>query len=231
MTWTPEQAAEAEKRDIIRAAQKANAEPALPSLLSADDPDWDAFQADDPDWFLRAAGQAIRKYVGWHIYPNTRETVCKLHSGSRGIIMLPSRHVTEVDSLTIQMNEGLAGQWVNPNDYVWHEAGYIERKGWAYYAGWSYVGGYYGNDPYYSPVWNTEFATVTMWHGYATLPEDVKEVAFELAEQSMMLRAGGPIRELDAPGGYKVVFSGPLGLTLSTDQKARLANYRIGWVA
>jgi hypothetical protein len=228
--WTPEDEAEAQVRDAVRATQKAAAaDPPIQDLVTQDDPDWGAYQSDDPDWFLRAAGRTIRKYVGWHIYPNIQETRHKIRTGSRGIIMLPSRHVTEVDKLFIRMSEDLPPQWVAKDDYIWHQAGYIERRGWAYYTGWYYAGYYYGNDPYYLPVWETGFATCTFWHGYTTLPEDVKEVAFELAEQSMTVRAGN-VKMLEAPGGYKAQTSQNFGLSLNPEQKNRLASYRVGGV-
>lgn len=213
---------------LLRGAQSGQ-EAVLPQLVDAQDPDWSAYLTDDPDWFLRAAGREIRKYCGWHLFPNQRDTVHKIRVGTRGIIMLPSRHVTSVEAVHISMNEGHPPSTENPNDYVWHEAGYIERKGFAYYAGWYYAGYYYGNDPYYLPVWDTGFAAVTFWHGYPTLPEDVKEVAFELAEQAMQVRAGN-VKMLEAPGGFRAQTSQNFGLSLNPEQKDRLANYRIGMV-
>jgi hypothetical protein len=228
--WTPADAAAAEIRDTVRNAQKIADEPNLQNLVSADDPDWQAFQADDPEWFLRAAGRVIRQYVGWHIFPNIQETVHKIQTGSRGLLMLPSRYVTQVDRLSIRMDERQPTQWVDPREYVWHKAGWIQRKGWAYYAGWYYAGYYYGNDPYYLPVWETGFASCTFWHGYATLPDDIKEIAYELASQSMTVPAGN-VKMLEAPGGFKAQTSQPFGMTLNPDQKDRLASYRLGMIA
>ena len=226
--WTPMEAAEADVRATLRNAQKAN-EPRLQSLVTPEDPDWEKFSNDDPEWFLRAAGRAIRKYCGWHLFPNERHTVRKIRTGARGIVMLPSRHVTEVESLFIQPDEDHPPHLVPDHDYVWHAAGYIERKGWSYYAGWQYNGYYYGNDPYYAPVWGTEFAACTFWHGWSVLPDDIKQVAFELAEQAMTVHAGN-LKMLEAPGGFRAMMSQPFGLSLNDDQMARLSSYRIGMV-
>lgn len=215
--------------ELLLVGALSGQEAALPVLVTPDDPDWESFQADDPEWFLRAAGREIRKYCGWHITPNRRQTATKIHTGTRGVIMLPSRHVTNVESLFIQQDETLPAHTVDPTDYVWHEAGYIERKGWAYYNGWFAAAYYYGNDPYYLPVYNNGFASCTFWSGYATLPDDVKSVAFELAEQAMTVHSGN-VKMLESPGGFKATTSQNFGLSLNPEQKNRLANYRTGMV-
>lgn len=226
--WTPEDEAEAQIRDAARAAQKAAAEPALQNLLTVDDPDWAKFQSDDPEWFLRAAGAAIRKYVGWHIYPNLREHVKKIKTGAKGIIMLPSRYVTEVDKVTVSYGEAIdTPHYLHHDDYLWYEAGWIQLKATSWWTDWYMTGYYYGNDPYYLPITQPGIASVTFWHGYTALPEDVKEVAYELAEQAMAVRAGN-VKSLMSPGGYRVDVTQSFGLTLNADQKNRLANYRIG---
>lgn len=233
--WTAQDEANAQTQHALSAAQAAH-EPVLEQLVSETDPDWAAYQSDDPAWFLRAAGRVIRKYVGWHIFPNIQTVEDKIAVGSRGIIMLSSRHVTQVDSLKVQSEASAPVgappppyQWIDPNDYVWHETGYIERKGFAYYAGWYYASYFYGNDPYYLPVWNTGFAQCTYWHGYETLPDDVKEVAFELAEQAMTVRAGN-VKMMESPGGYRLQTSQNFGLALNPEQMNRLAPYRTGMV-
>lgn len=195
-------------------------------LISADDADWESFQTSDPDWFLRAAGQQIRAYCGWHLSPNIQETARNLRCGAHGIIMLPSRFVTEVYQLILHS----AGEPVvlAAADYTWHEPGWIQRTGWPNVNGWYYSGYYYGNDPYYLPANQPGVVSCTFSHGYPTLPEDIKAVAFELAQASVEMAAGN-VKSVSTPG-YQLELSQPLGMTLNPDQKGRLAQYRIGAV-
>lgn len=225
----PAWAAEAQLNEV-QAATRSAAQPTLPDLVTQDDPDWAKYRDDDPDWFLRVAGRAIRIYCGWHIYPNKRECLTKIRTGSKGIIMLPSRYVTAVESLAIRTGSGSAPQLIDPCDYEWHETGWIQRKGWSYYNDWQFSGYYYGNDPYYLTVNDPGEASCTFWHGYNTLPDDVKEVAFELGEQAMTARTGN-VKMLEAPIGYRVQMSQNFGLILNPEQMARLSNYRIGMFA
>lgn len=203
----------------------------VPSLVTPKDPDWDRYKKDDPEYFLRAAGQLIRTFVGWHIYPNRTETRHKLQVGNRGVIMLPSRHVTNVEQVTVcRGGEHDAGHTLQPDEYLWHEAGWIERKGQTFYNdGWAAGAYYYGNDPYYLPVSEPGHALVTFTHGYADLPDDVKEIAFEVAEQAMAIRTGN-VKMLEAPIGFRVQASQNFGLSLNPEQIVRLANYRLGMV-
>lgn len=230
--WTAQEQADADVRDALTAAQAAHG-PVLEQLVSPSDPDWASYQSDSPDWFMKAAGDVIRKYCGWHIFPNIKTIQKNIMCGSRGIIVLPSRYITQVDSLIVGDDGNLEypnAQWIDPKDYVWHEAGWIQRKGYAYYQGWYYSGYYYGNDPYYLPVWDTGLATCTFWHGYESLPDEVKAVAFELAEQAMAVRTGN-VKMMQSPGGYQVQTSQNFGLSLNCEQMNRLANYRVGMVA
>ncbi len=228
--WTPEQAAADLAEDTISAVQKATAEPALPGLLSVDDPDWTAFQTDDPEWYLKAAGKTIRNYLGWHLYPNRRQTKHNMKVGSKGIIMLPSRHVTQVDSLFMQTGQhDDQRQFIHHHDYLVFKAGWIQLKGWSFHNDWFYSGYFYGSDQYFLTSNGPGIATCTFWSGYDTLPDEVKEVAFEMAEQSMTVRAGN-VKMLEAPGGFKAQTSQPFGMTLNPDQMSRISSYRIGMV-
>jgi hypothetical protein len=216
---------------LIASAISAASSGSTPELIDPADPDWVSYQADDPQYFLRVAGKAVRAYCGWHLYPNLRQTLNNVRMGARGRIMLRSRRVTQVDSLAIMSNaEGtVTGNPVAAADYVVYEDGWIQLNGYAFWTDAFYSGYYYGNDPYYVPVTQPGLASVTFWHGYDVLPENVKQVAFELAEQAATLRSGN-VRMLEAPGGYRVQVSRDFGLTLNPDQMDRLANYRIGMV-
>lgn len=199
----------------------------LPPLVSDSD-DWGRYLRDDPEYFLRAAGQLIRVFCGWNIFPNRTETVGKLPVGARGVIMLPSRHVTNVEQVTLYHGEH--PHTLQPDDYLWHEAGYIERKGLSYWNdGWERGAYVLGSDPFYNTVTEPGHASVTFTHGFPELPADVKQIAFEVAEQAMAIRTGN-IKMLEAPIGFRIQTSQNAGLSLNELQIARLANYRLGMV-
>jgi hypothetical protein len=140
--------------------------------------------------------------------------------------MLPSRHITEVDRLTLSF--GGREHEVRRDAYEWFEAGYLQLRGPGYWGDW-YSGGYvYGSDQYYLPLTQPGIATCTFWSGYRTLPDDVKTVAFELAQQAMIMRAGNV--KMLATGEYRIELSQDAGLTMNADQMNRLASYRLGGV-
>jgi hypothetical protein len=208
--------------DAIANAQKTD--PVLRGLVDVNDPDWTAFQTDDPEYFLRVAGTAIRRFCSWHVFPNIRQHLTKVEVGAHGLIMLPSRHVTEVEELTITC--GQHPHRVRHSDFRWYESGYIQLKT---EPDWYAAGYVYGNDSYYLPVTQPGVAAVTFWSGFHTLPDDIKEVAYELATSSMTLKAGN-LKSLSTPGEYKIELTQDAGLTLNADQRDRLASYRIGQI-
>ena len=194
-------------------------------LLDPSDPDWVSFLRKDPAWFLKVAGREIRRYCGWHVYPGRVVTESQLEIGAKGIITLPSRYVTDVSNVTVFPQSLTAQTLTYPNDYLWFKGGWIERLGYPYW-GELYTGYYYGNDPYYLRVWQAGWASVTFTHGYDQVPDDIKEVAFELASTTVR-NSGGNAKEINTPG-FKLTLTQPYGATLNQDQKNRLANYRIG---
>jgi len=202
-------------------------------LVAADDSDWASFTSTDPDWFLTAAGREVRKYCGWHLYPNITETIGNLHLGSHNLIMLPSRYVTSVSQviiLTGQNADAKEGVAVSRDNYDWHQDGWVQRKGFAWWNDWYMGGYYYGSDPYYLPVHEPGWAQVTFSHGYATVPEDIKQVVFELTQSAMAMTSGN-IKMITAPNEFRLEPSQNFGMTLNPEQKNRLANYRIGMVS
>ncbi|WP_156298042.1 hypothetical protein [Mycobacterium paragordonae] len=177
-------------------------------LVTSADSDWSKFQNDDPAFFLPAAGQVIRKFLGWHVYPNIETTVENIPVGNRGIIILPTRYVTAVSSLQIAWHNGPL-HTITADCYKVYATGYLLHTGWPHY--------------------NNSFATVTFNHGYDDLPAEVKTVAFELAEQAQTMRAGN-LSQLQAPGGFVASTTQPFGLNLNDDQKNRLSSFRVGFV-
>lgn len=172
-------------------------------LFSPEDPDWANYQAQSPEYLLRVAGTAVRNYVGWHLAPNVQQTV-DLVVGSKGIVMLPSRHVTKVSSV-VQWDREVAA-----SDYWWSEDGWLELR--CYCAG--------------------NRVQVTFDHGFPAVPDDVKAVAYELVKAGQSNAPSSNVASMSSPSGYSVSFrNGDTatggGLMLNDDQRYRLANYRI----
>lgn len=183
-------------------------------LLSPDD--LASFQASDPDFFLTAAGDTIRNFCQWHIYPSITVTEwVPIHP--EGTIMLPSLFVTDVASVTI------GGIELDATSYQMHQAGYITRI----------------KHPYFQwPLWPLEseqrfreypsplgrYAEVTFTHGYTTIPPVVNIVGMELANRAMELPSG--IATQISSGPYSISM-GALGVVLSDDQRRRLGPFTL----
>jgi hypothetical protein len=208
-------------------------------LLSVSDPDWAKFTSDDPEYLLRVAGDAIRTYCGWHIFPNIQQTVTNIPVQSRGMIMLPSLLVTAVESVTLQSVNGETDNVLDPDSYNWFPNGTIEPLGWQWYG--AYSGFYYGPDNWsYLPVFQFGLATVVFNSGYEIVPSDIKQLAFEMAQASGAV--GGDsipnnsnVKEVASPG-FRLLLggsgnSGTSGTgtvgSFTSDQKNRLAPYRL----
>lgn len=157
-----------------------------------------------PGFLLRVAGATIRTFLGWHLSPNRCDTI-ETRVGSKGIVPLPSRHVTYINGVVVN------GQNVPPSDYWWSEDGWLELR-------------------YYQLG---QRVTVIFEHGYDEVPDDVKAVALEVVRQGQSTApTGGNISSLRSPGGYAVSFNTSAGTVasgsdLSEEQRLRLANYRI----
>jgi hypothetical protein len=216
-------------------------------LLNTNDSDWAAFSRGDPEYLLRTAGRTIRQYCGWHLFPSLQMTLNNLVIGSNGAIMLPSLHVTDVESVVLQTGiDADDTVTMDPDQYTWFDYGKVQPAGLFWWSG-SYTAYYYGPDsPAYVPWMNYGWATVTFTHGYDSLPEDIKQVAFEMARASGasgttggggQLPANTNIKEVASPG-FRLVLGGAgqgMGGTgtvgsLTENQKNRLASYRIGAV-
>jgi hypothetical protein len=207
----------------------------LPPLVTIDDPDYAKYKAGDEEYLLRVASAAIRDYCGWHISPSITETCIQLKLGSKGIVILPSRYVTDVSEVKIHNHDPDAEPVVlDANDYEWFEGGWIERiatQVWGY--GWP--GSYYGPDaPYYQPVHSNMLIDVTMTHGYETLPENLKQIAFELASMSATTAGLIPgVKTIQSPQ-YSTTFTDAVkaGMSFSPEHMNVLVDYRLGgWFA
>ena len=182
----------------------------LLDLFSPDDPDWAAFKDQSPEFLLRAAGDVVRNYCGWHLSPRVHDSVTR-PIGSRGIVALPSRYVTSIESVTRE-----DGSIISPNDYWWSEEGWLELCIYCC----------------------ADRVTIDFAHGYTTLPADIKLIAYELvkaAESNATIpTGGGNIASISSPGGYSVSFNNnsdtnttTTTLTLSPDQMTNLGNYKL----
>jgi hypothetical protein len=198
--------------------------PQPPDLLDPTDSDWAAYQAQDPDWFLKVAGEAVRVYCGWHIYPNLALSIPNLPIQSRGLIQVPSTMLTDVASVTIQDPQGENPWLLDPTQYTWFDYGVIEPttvQQWTQYGGY-----YYGPDNWsFLPIYQFGYATVACNSGYAEVPTVVKEVAYELTTTTTEVSAGN-VKEIQTPG-FRLSLMQAYGATLSADQKNRLSPYRL----
>jgi hypothetical protein len=175
-----------------------------------------SFQQSDPDWFLAAAGDTIRNFCQWHIYPSLTVTE-QVPIQPEGTIMLPSLQVTDVASVTLN------GLELDPTAYHWHQCGYIRNHRQAFFP-WP-LWPLEDEQPfreYPSPL--SRYADVTYTHGYDTLPPVVAAVGMELATRAMELPSG--IATQISSGPYSISM-GALGIVLSEDQRRRLGPYTL----
>ena len=183
--------------------------PALPPLL--DPNDYAKFIGLDQDWFLGVAGQVIRDYCNWHIWPVISEQNILCPVSPNGKIILNSLHVVSVESITYQEVS------LDPTDYTVFQAGWIQWNPF-------YVVNVASIAPEY--VWpaNVDWMQVSFTHGYDTVPTPVEEVGFEITMRAME-KPAGIAKEL-VVGPYRASF-GEFGMTLSEEQKCKLAPYAL----
>lgn len=204
----------------------------MDDLLLTSDPDWALYNEGDPAFLLKSVGETIRNYCGWHLAPSVSVTLDKLVIGSGGILMLPSLFVTDVAEVVVFDQPESTGRTLDPTSYVWHEAGYIEPLNRAQFG--SVSGYWYEPGPAFLPITGGGRVSVTFTHGYPTLPDNIKRVAYELAGWSASLGpdgSGGDVKIIRSPG-FELGMGGKtaLGMNLNADQKDRLANYVVGRV-
>lgn len=148
----------------------------------------------DPAFFLKAAGEAVRGFCGWHVAPSETVVGLRLPIGQKGIIMLPSMHVTAVQQVTV---DGRVLQHLR--EYEWDPAGFITRT---------------------TPAWPREpYATVNFTHGYAELPATVAAIGYEVAQRAMDTVS---VNTRNFGAGPNTVTLASLGIELTDTQRTRL---------
>jgi hypothetical protein len=185
----------------------------VPLLNAAD---LTSFQASDQTFFLNAAGDTIRNFCQWHIFPSVTVTdSCPIQPD--GTIMLPSLHVTGVTSVSLD------GLTLDPSVYRWHQSGYIRRYHHQYFQ-WPLwpLESEHALREYPSPL--ARYAEVTYTHGYPTIPPTVNAVGMELTNRALELPSG--VATQISSGPYTIGL-GALGIVLSDDQRRRLGPFTL----
>ena len=151
---------------------------------------------------LDGVSTAIRRYCGWHVFPEVQETVLLDGPGGR-YLTLPSKHVTGVYSI---LDTGLA---VLPTTYRWSEDGSVRLSA-----------GY----------WSDEYRAieVTYSHGYDDV-DDLRSVVLAIAARQLASPMGAVS---EAAGGVTVKWSETTrgvsgGLGILDHEYALIDPYRI----
>jgi hypothetical protein len=186
------------------------------------DDDYADFAGLDLDWFLSTGGATIRDFLGWQPAPPQTETVWADITGD-GTIMLPTRYLTAVSSVTPTYPGAVA---ISDHAYEWDQRGWINFRAHGF-----------APNPSSADLWPIDTARlfdaypkrdrrmiVTFTHGYESLPYAVAQVAYELVMRAMEKPAG--ISPAIQAGPYRFQFN-ELGMVLSDDQKNRLSHYAL----
>lgn len=181
----------------------------LPDLLSPTD--FALFKAKDEAWFLGQAGDTIRDFCGWHIWPQLSMINVDARIGNHGIIMLPSLNVVSVEELR------WAGTVIAPELYTVHDSGWIELTGATGFVALETSGTAMRQ-------LGVRSVSVDFTHGYEVMPRVVAEVGFELTGKTIE-KPSGVVSSLTS-GPYRFRFN-EFGAVLSEGQAARLGPYAI----
>jgi hypothetical protein len=162
-------------------------------------PDFAKFQSKDPDWFLDAVAETITDYCGWHIAPSLSFTDYVVRVGGKGIVLLPSLHLTSVEELRLN------GNVVGSTMYIVHEEGWVEFKG------------------FLKPPRNCS-VSIDFTSGHETTPKAVAEVGYELAA-TVLEKASGVVTDLTR--GPTMMKFKEFGIVPSPGQEQRLEPFRL----
>lgn len=151
-----------------------------------------------------AASEAIRDYCGWHIAPCLTETIT-LDGNGHHKIFLPTRHLVEVDALTID------GKKIAPEEYRFSQAGWIALKNSCFPRAERAV-------------------TVTIKHGFSHAPA-VSAVAEAIIARAKMSPTGNIISQRAGTQSVSFASSGGqvIGFGLLQAEKELLNPYRVEW--
>lgn len=158
------------------------------------------FGAVDP---VAVATQMIRDYCGWHVAPS-REDEVTIDGTGADVVLLPSRRVAEVSSVSVH------GQELPADAYEWSAIGALRRKG----GRWP--------DSYRS-------ITVTFTHGFDDMSV-LSGVVSSIAARVRMDPTG--MLASQRAGTQSVSFGGrstASGHGLMSVEKESLAPYRLNW--
>lgn len=140
----------------------------------------------------------IRAYCEWHIAPSREETLT-LDGTSTNVLMLPSLHVTAVDTVT---NDGTE---LDADTYDWSEAGMIQRR--------------------YGARFSCRFrgVEVALTHGYADWPTELETIIDDLEGRDLSgsyVQVGQVRVATDSNGA-------PLGSAFTDAQRSILDRYKL----
>lgn len=165
-----------------------------------DPADLDLYRAGDSALLVRQAEALVRAYCGWHIAPSLDETLTLY--GNRASLYLPSTNVTAVSSVTD------SGTVVSTDVYRLRGDRLERTSGW-----WSRR----------TPV------TVTLTHGFDTVPADVQQVVLDVANRAQGAAKSGAYSRLRVGDVDRQLATGGDGAAVSLTEanKDALAPYRI----
>lgn len=170
-------------------------------LVASNDADLAFWQNSDQETFLNMACAAVTDFCGWHIAPSITVTNLRCWFGGGGVILLPSKYVTAVSSVTVDGNALVAD-----TDYFWDSPQSYLRRCLNFWP-------------------HDKWADVTFTHGYTDCPLPVKEIIFQLMSTAMELPASNADEVMTME--YRLNLKPNTGVSLSEDQKRRLSKYRI----
>lgn len=147
--------------------------------------DLTARESGDPQAAVDAAEAEFRAACRWHIAPSRTDTVTV--QSSSWTLFLPTLYLTDVSEVVDP-----DGNVVDPDLYSWREAGLVIPDGLR--------------------RWRNGSWTVTFTHGYAAVPQDVRDAVVELAAR---------IKD-DPLGNVAAKVRGPFSETYRDDENARL---------
>lgn len=151
---------------------------------------------------LAGASRAIRKYCGWHVFPEITETL-KLDGPGGRELDLPSMHVTDVASVSQH------GDVVDASTYDWSELGGIKlRRGW----------------------WTDRYRAidVTLTHGWNEV-EDIQRVLLAIVTRELSSPSGATREQAGQVSvSWAITSQGASGgLAVLSNEYAVLDAYRI----